>query len=383
VVDATAAAALFAITATELAGRSLQQGQRPSDAVAYLLAFAMAAPYAVHRRVPMAALAVSLAALLAYAFGHYSAFPGLNAFALLFGVSLHSDRRRALVAFVGTAGAITAAIALQPAGIADSSTWLSSELATAVCWLGARNLRQRRARWAAMAERTRELERGREERARQAVVAERLRIARELHDVVAHSMSVIAVQSGVGRHVIEADPAEARRALESIETTSRSALVELRRMLGVLRQEGETGGELAPAPGLADVAALAEQVTQAGVDVTLDVSGPDAGVPAGVGLSAFRIVQEALTNVIKHGGPRARVTIVCGGEDVCVEVVDPGSARPRPGADTAGASRSGILGMRERVALFGGEISAAPRPGGGFRVAARLPFAASPPGAPR
>jgi signal transduction histidine kinase len=388
VLDTGIAAALVAVTAVDLALRDLQPGQHSTDAGAYLLALAMAAPYVVHRRRPLEAMVVTVTALTVYALLHYSAFPGLVLFTLLFGISLHVGRRRSAIAAALAAGAMALALAVQPAGVTDSSTWASSELAVAVCWLGARNLRQRRARWEAMAERSRALEREREERDRRAVVAERLRIARELHDVVAHSMSVIAVQSGVGRHVIDTDPDAARRALAAIETTSRAALTEMRRMLGVLRQDGGSAAGMSdsglmPAPGLADVALLAEQVGRAGVTVSLELSGSADQVPAGVGLSAFRIVQEALTNVAKHGGSLASVRIVCDAAEVRVEVEDPGRGPagngavgvPRSEADPAPA---GILGMRERAAVTGGQFSATPRPGGGFRVAARLPFAGAP-----
>ena len=179
-----------------------------------------------------------------------------------------------------------------------------------MAWLAGDNLRQRRLRWAALEERTRMLEREREDRDRAAVAAERLRIARELHDVVAHSMSVIAVQAGVGRHVIETDVTAAREALGVIETTSREALVEMRRMLGVLRQ-GDEGAAMRPMPGLADIPALVAETRRAGLGVTLDSSGAVREVPAGVDLAAYRVVQEALTNVLKHGGPVAHVRVAC------------------------------------------------------------------------
>ena len=206
---------------------------------------------------------------------------------------------------------------------------------------------------------------------------ERLRIARELHDVIAHSMSVIAVQSAVGNHVIDSQPAEARQALAAIEATSRSALTEMRRLLGVLRQEGEPRGSLTPAPGLADLASLAGQVQDAGLKVWINVDGQRGDVPPGIDLSAYRIIQEALTNVIKHGAASAaNVTISYRPDSVTVEVTDQGAGAPpakvpAPRAD----SGHGIIGMRERVAVFGGEFSAGPGPDGGFRVRACFPIA--------
>jgi signal transduction histidine kinase len=212
------------------------------------------------------------------------------------------------------------------------------------------------------------------------VVEERLRLARELHDVVAHAISVIAVQSGVGAHVAKTQPEEAAKALAAIEVTSRAALIELRRLLGVLRQEGEPEGSLAPVPGLADLDALLAEVAKAGLGVRLRVEGTPSPLPAGVDLSAYRIVQEALTNVVKHAGPaRAQVVVGYRDHDVTVEVTDDGRGVTAPTGDGRARVGHGLIGMRERVQVFGGDLEAGPRPGGGFRVAARLPLAADQP----
>ena len=205
---------------------------------------------------------------------------------------------------------------------------------------------------------------------------ERLRIARELHDVIAHSMSVIAVQSAVGNHVIDTQPAEARQALAAIEATSRSALTEMRRLLGVLRQEGEPRGSLTPAPGLADLASLVTQVQDAGLKVWINVDGQRGPVPPGIDLSAYRIIQEALTNVIKHAAASsANVTISYRPDSVTVEITDQGPAAParvRGRQDRhrawhhrhARAGRGVRRGVRRRT-----------RAGGGFRVRACFPIA--------
>ncbi|HEU4347796.1 MAG TPA: histidine kinase, partial [Actinoplanes sp.] len=190
-----------------------------------------------------------------------------------------------------------------------------------------------------------------------------------LHDVVAHSMSVIAVQAGVANHVIDSRPEQARKALATVETTTRAALVEMRRLLGVLRQPDEPAGSLTPSPGLADVPRLIAQFAEAGLVVDMSVGGVADGVPDGVELSAFRIVQEGLTNVLRHGGPRATLAIDHEPGQVRVTIADDGSGRkPR----TSGGH--GLIGMRERVAVFGGTLTAAPRPGGGFDLTATLPF---------
>jgi signal transduction histidine kinase len=205
----------------------------------------------------------------------------------------------------------------------------------------------------------------RENHAREAVSAERLRIAREMHDVVAHSMSLIAVKAAVGNHVALEQPAEAREALRVIEDTSRETLAELRRMLGVLR-DGTGVPALAPAPTLDDLRTLAERAEQAGPSVDLAVEGLDE-LPGGVGQSVYRIVQEALTNVVKHAGATTCRVRVTGGEgEVSIEVRDDG----RGGSATPG---HGLIGMRERVAVYGGDFSAEPAEAG-FRVFARLPY---------
>ncbi|MFI0483609.1 sensor histidine kinase [Actinomadura sp. 9N215] len=207
----------------------------------------------------------------------------------------------------------------------------------------------------------------------QAVSDERLRIARELHDVVAHSMSLIAVKAGVAVHVAEARPDEAVDALRVIETASRGSLAEMRHLLGVLRggpgSPGDAGADLAPSPGLADLTGLAERAAMAGVHVDLHVDAED--LPEGVALSAYRIVQEAVTNVVKHAAPaRCRVRVEAHGLRVRIDVTDDGpGVRVLPGGDG-----HGLIGMRERVTMYGGDFTAGPRPEGGFAVSAAFPY---------
>ncbi|MFE3787900.1 sensor histidine kinase [Streptomyces goshikiensis] len=209
-----------------------------------------------------------------------------------------------------------------------------------------------------------------------AVTAERLRIARELHDMVAHSIGIIAIQAGVGSRVIQTQPEQAGEALRAIEATSRETLSGLRRTLVSLRQadRGATASEqspLAPSPGLADVEQLAAATADAGVRVDVRRSGAERPLPADIDLSAYRIVQEALTNVVRHAGTgHCRVDIDYGDEELSVEVVDDG----RGVAGNGAAHGFGIVGMRERAGLLHGRLSAGPRPEGGFRVAARLPL---------
>ncbi|MFF2044973.1 sensor histidine kinase [Kitasatospora sp. NPDC058170] len=213
----------------------------------------------------------------------------------------------------------------------------------------------------------------------EAVTAERLRIARELHDMVAHSIGIIAIQAGVGGRVIETQPAEAREALRAIEATSRETLSGLRRTLVALRQAdphpGSEQAPLGPTPGLADLERLVAATADAGVRVELHRAGEQRRLPADIDLSAYRIVQEAVTNVVRHAGTgHCRVAVDYGAEELSVEVLDDGRGIPATGGSAGGGSGFGITGMRERVSLLHGRFSAGPRPEGGFRVAARLPL---------
>jgi len=232
------------------------------------------------------------------------------------------------------------------------------------------SIRSRRLRMTALEERAAALEATRAEEAKRAVADEKLHIAQELHDVLAHTLSVIAVQAGTGAHVLDTEPEEARRALENIATTSRSSLAELRRLLGVLRSEDAERAYL-PAPCLADLGHLAAEVTAAGVPVNVTVEGSPNGITPGVELVAYRIVQEALTNVLKHAGPAsARVRIDHRANGLDIEVVDDGRGLAARNGNSAG---HGLMGMQERVAIYGGTLRASGAPGGGFRVLAHLP----------
>jgi signal transduction histidine kinase len=230
------------------------------------------------------------------------------------------------------------------------------------CWLVGGVVRARR-QTAALTGRNAALQR----LAEQAAVAERVRIARELHDIVAHHLSVVVLQAAGAR----ASGTATEATLEKIENNGRQALAETRRLLGVLREDGQETG-LDPQPGTGELAALADTVRAAGLPVDLDIDGDPAALPAAVDLSVYRIVQEALTNVLKHAGPaRAVVTIGCADEAVTIEVTDDGT---RVAGQQAPAGGHGLAGMREQAAIFGGEFRAGPRPGGGFAVRARLPL---------
>jgi signal transduction histidine kinase len=247
----------------------------------------------------------------------------------------------------------------------------------AIAWVIGDNLRTRRAYLAELEARAARLEREREEKAERAVVEERTRIARELHDVIAHNVSVMVVQASAGDELFDTDPARARESLRSVAATGRAALTELRRLLGVIRtEEAASGGaSYVPQPGIGYLDELVRQVQETGLAVELSVLGEPRELPEGVGLCAYRIVQEALTNTLKHAGAsRADVSLRYVEDAVELQVIDDGR-----GASAAGnGERSGghgLIGMRERVALFGGELTARPRgTGQGYEVRARIPL---------
>jgi signal transduction histidine kinase len=348
---------------------------RGTLALAYVLALLHTLPLAARRRYPGAVLGISVASGLAVAgLGVPPVVLGVAILVAVYSVAAYGTR---WVSLAGLAAAELGSVAVQlTPGRVQAPTVVSNGLVIGAAWLLGHFVGVRRNHIARL-ERTAELERARAELARQAVAEERLRLARELHDVVAHSISVIAVQSGVGAHVAPTQPEEAAKALAAIEATSRAALTELRRLLGVLRQEGEPQGSLAPVPGLADLDGLLAEVAKAGLGVRLRVEGTPSPLPAGVDLSAYRIVQEALTNVVKHAGPaRAQVTIGYRDHEVMVEVSDDGRGVTAPAGEHRARVGHGLIGMRERVAVFGGDLEVGPRPGRGFRVAARLPLGA-------
>ncbi|MEU0946520.1 sensor histidine kinase [Streptomyces canus] len=249
----------------------------------------------------------------------------------------------------------------------------------ALAWVLGDSIRTRRAYFAQLEERNARLEKEREAQAKVAVAAERARIARELHDVVAHNVSVMVVQADGAAYVLDAAPDQAKKALETISSTGRQALAEMRRLLGVLRTgEHQEGGEYVPQPDVEQIEDLVEQCRSSGLPVDFKIEGTPRPLPSGVELTAYRIVQEALTNTRKHGGPNAgaSVRLVYFDDGLGLLVEDDGKGAPHElyeegGADGAG---HGLIGMRERVGMVGGTLDAGPRPGGGFRISALLPL---------
>jgi signal transduction histidine kinase len=338
-------------------------------------------PVAMRRRVPVFALVCTSGASAVLTMIGHSIGP-IPVIALpLYSVTVTYSRRTSIVALslVETSAIVALTVAALIRPITGDITF--TLFLAAVSWFAGDSVRTRRVYQASLAEQAEERQRREIDRAQRAIVEERLGIARELHDVVAHSLSVIAIQSGVGRHVIDTQPEEARNALEAVERTSRSALGELRRVLGVLRSDG--GPELTPAPTIANIDELIDRVRDAGVPIELAILGTKPALPQGLELSVYRIVQEALTNVAKHAGSApTRVCIQFSSDVVSVDVInrplaERSDARRAPGAgvEPETGSRHGIIGMHERAGAFGGTLSATPLPDGGFHVQADLPLA--------
>jgi signal transduction histidine kinase len=377
VVDGAVAVVFVVLGLATTSGRGnvAPEHYQPQDAVGVLLVLAAALPFIFLRRAPLAVLLVSESAVVVNsALGHNE---GATPFFLWVAVIVLAATRTTREVVVGAVAIFTGLFILLFADASglDAGGFSFQCVIFAAMFMFGLNLKNRKARIEALEERAQALEREKEEGARLAVADERLHIARELHDVVAHSMGVIAVQASVGEHVIDDNPAEAKRALEAISGVSRSTLAEIRRMLGVLR-EADTAASgaatYAPAPGLDDLDRLVREVDGAGVPVTVTYAGDRVELPRGVDLTAYRIVQEALTNVMKHAGT-ASATVLVRYEPgaLALEIGDDGRG---VNGRTEGRSGHGLLGMRERVAVYGGTLDASPKVGGGFRVAVRLPY---------
>jgi len=288
----------------------------------------------------------------------------------VYGLAVWTDTRR-FIAGCGVLFSTSILAQLGPQGKAgDAVTFI---VVPGVAMLIARRaVRDRQLAAEALAARAELLERDQALRANEAVAEERARIARELHDLVAHNVSVMVVQAGAERHALGEEQASTRDALASIEQAGRQALVEARRLLGMLRRKGDDE-ELEPQPSVDQIDVLVEQVERAGVPVKLEVEGERVPLPAGVDLCAYRIVQEGLTNTLKHAGPaHAEVLLRYAPHVLDVEIRDDGRGVSQANSDGTG---HGLVGMRERVALYGGELETGPREGGGFEVHAHLPLA--------
>ncbi|WBB68820.1 sensor histidine kinase [Micromonospora sp. WMMD812] len=334
-----------------------------------------AAPVAVRRVAPWPAVAAAVATLpLPALTGTGPAVQGLAFAVLTYTVAARRPARTAALAalllWVPVAVATAVAPPTTPLAVGPTLVVLNNLLVGLLSYAMGRVVHARRATTRALRERARVAEERQRALAEQAVADERRRIARELHDVVAHHVSVMGVLATGARRVLRRDPDAADEVIGTIEETGRATLRELRRLLDVLRTDAEPAADLAPQPGLAGIDALAEQVRDAGLPVTLRVEGTPVPLDEGVALAVYRIVQEALTNALKHAGAAtADVRLGYGADALEVEVTDTGRG-PGPGVDRIG---HGLVGMRERVGLYGGVLRTGARAGGGFRVYARIP----------
>ena len=348
-------------------------GQRALSAGVALL---LSASLLWRARAPIAVLALAagatlLSALVAGPIDEAAAY-GLYLVVVLYSVGAHTEGARAIVGGGVVVALIPLALFIDP----DHGVTLGDVTFLLTLfggpWVAGRAIRHRRTREGRLAEHALTVDREREQGARDAVEAERARIARELHDVVAHAISVIVVQARGGRRSVRTDPEEAYEAFDAIETTGRDALGEMRRLLGILRESDEAT-TLGPQPGLQHLDALVQQVSDAGLSVELSTEGEPKNVTPGLDLAAYRIVQEALTNALKHAGPAtARVSVRYHPHQIDIEIAD-------TGAGTAGRKNGGqgLIGMQERASLYGGAIEVGNDVGGGFAVRATLPVGRS------
>ncbi|WP_067174124.1 sensor histidine kinase [Microtetraspora niveoalba] len=354
-----------------LAARSYSGGSLagvPGTGLLLLISAMVVVPLIWRRRYPLAAFAiVALVSFAQWAAGIPTLPVNLTVLVAMYGVAARRPLKWAIAAAVVTEFGMFLSLVrddtLDP--LPASSVFIMAIWITGIYV----NMRQRYVE--SLVERAERAERERDQQARIAAAAERTRIARELHDVVAHNVSVMVVQADGAGYAIDTDPEQARRAVQAVSSTGRQALAEMRRLVGVLRDDHTAGGEYAPQPGLEQLADLVDQVRASGLPVEFSVSGDRQSVPEGEQLVIYRIIQEALTNTLKHGGPgvRASVQVQFGAHDVTLSVSDDGRGASAARADDG----HGLIGMRERVAMYGGTVHAAPRPGGGFRVTARLP----------
>ncbi|NEC22685.1 DUF7134 domain-containing protein [Streptomyces parvus] len=382
----------WAVFLLGLSGMSMVSGMYDAgreEIVAVPVALGFSTVVALRRRAPEKMLL--LAILVGVVQLVFNVRPGVGNFAMLvitYTVATVGERWASRLALIGSLSA--AALSQLRWEAEPGGSWAQVIFVTVImtvpfvlAWVLGDSLRTRRAYFDQLEERAARLEREREAQSKVAVAAERARIARELHDVVAHNVSVMVVQADGAAYVMDTAPDQAKQALETISGTGRQALAEMRRLLGVLRTgDAPESGEYVPQPDVEQIEDLVAQVRQTGLEVDFKVEGTPRPLPSGVELTAYRVVQEALTNTRKHGGPDAgaSVRLVYFDDGLGLLIEDDGRGAAHElyedgGADGAG---HGMIGMRERVGMVGGTLDAGPRPGGGFRISALLPL--KPPG---
>jgi signal transduction histidine kinase len=340
-------------------------------AAVVLVSALFAGSLAWRRRAPLAATALMIGTAVLESFwvvpvmDTYVAIPLL--ILMMYSLGFHEDQPAAAIGLaIGVAAAVGLSAVFEPGDI-----FFPAAFFFVMPWAAGRAVRHHLLLTRELAEQAARLEAEREERAARAVADERARIARELHDVVAHSLTVMVIQAGAARRLVDRDPERVAEVAATIKGMGREALDEMRRLVGVLHEQpGQP--ELAPQPTMGDLESLVERARAAGLEVDLELRGERADLPPGIDLSAYRVVQEALTNTVKHANARhARVVVSYGEEELELLVADDGAGGEGPELPSGG---HGLVGMRERVALYGGELDAGPREGGGFEVRVRFPL---------
>ena len=347
------------------------------------LAFGLTVPIVFRRKHPVGAYYTAVAAGgLQVALGVRPAATDAAILILLYTLAAYTPRRTSgcglAVCLAGSAAGILRWVSLVNHSLLEWLTVGAMLFAgpALLAWVLGDSMRYRRAHYASLEDRAARLERERDAQAQIAAAAERARIARELHDVVAHNVSVMVVQADGASYALGTDPDRAREALAAISATGRQALAEMRRLLGVLRREEEGGSSgRAPQPGIGELGELLDQARSAGLPVSFTVAGEPRPVPSGAALAAYRIVQESLTNTRKHAGQVSSASVVLGySPDSLVLTISDDGRGDLGGSAMPGAPGHGLTGMRERVAVYGGSVTASPRPEGGFEVVATLPL---------
>ncbi|RJL36248.1 sensor histidine kinase [Bailinhaonella thermotolerans] len=349
-----------------------------SDPLTVLLVAACCASVAFRRRWPFTLTCVTSLIVAGLEVGGRESSLSVVAVVILFyTLTAYRGLALSLAGMAVAAGACLAGAALTEDSV-DPGAILVALLVLFITWLIGRGVRLRRAYFAELEDRAERLERARDADTRAARVEERSRIARELHDVVAHHVSVMTVQAAAARKVLAANPEAASAALSAIEDMGRTAMAEMRNIVGVLRTEDESRpgtAERGPQPGMHEVSQLVQQTREAGMRTQLSIEGERRDLPPGIDLAAFRLTQEALTNSLRHAGPDARawVTVRYGDHELEIHVEDDGRGAAA-GLRGDGRPGHGLVGIRERVALYGGSLRIGPRQGGGFEVRARFPL---------
>jgi signal transduction histidine kinase len=378
VLDVLLAAAVTTMVLVDLSSPADAVGVRPTDLWAVLLSGAQTVPLAVRRWAPLPVFALIVAAVCAYYSLGYEVTDGtLATFVGAYTVAAYTDRLSSLVG-LGLLGFGMSWYWLTRAEPFDPTTPVWIAILGLLSWGLGEYVRTRRAYTAQVEALAERLDHARELEARQAAWQERARLARELHDLIGHTVNIMVIQAGAGRRTLASDPGTAERAFRTIESTGRTALDELDRLLGILRTADDEA-DLPPQPGLDQIRSLAGRFEDSGLPVEITVDGDEVALPRSLDQSAYRIIQEALTNALRYaGGATAHVAVRYRGDRLELEVADDGREDRRP-PDHPGGGR-GLVGIRERVALFDGELVAGPRPGGGFVVRCRFPLPAVRPG---